>query len=67
MLTSFRPLSFQGQPKPRFHTEAWLHFTEVQDGFLSKVQTKIWLSLNQLLEFETNRSQPKLKNRYSER
>ena len=29
MLTSFASLSFQGHPQPRFHTKAWLHFTEL--------------------------------------
>ena len=29
VLTSFWFLSCQGRPRPRFHTEAWLHVTEL--------------------------------------
>ena len=29
MITSFSFLSCRGQPKPRFHIEAWLHVTKL--------------------------------------
>ena len=34
MLTSFWSQSCQGQLEPHFHTEAWLHVAELQNGVL---------------------------------